>query len=716
MDYFKKHSYVVLRSKAAEISENISFIDIETFGELRIKKCAGLVYNPDYIFEGDLTDQFLTEVSLQDFADSMGEWIAVASRGEESIAIADTYGYCPLFYGMISGVGVIVSDTFTGVISGLRQNGVYPTIDSANYAAILPNWVGHFLGPFDEHTMANEVRLLRPDQALHVTAEKVAKVDRRFIGRSREATSPRMAIERGMDWTAGILARLANQTGVENRIRLSGGSDSRMVLAMLAATGYEKSFTVQSTDPRSLTGAAKDIFSKDISIADYLRRHYGMKWSTPFSSNSFALTFEETLAYHQGYNSNFSWNFSAASNRVIPDHPILTLIGGGGEVARMAPGAGFLPGEIFGRNISVESLPLEEQERVAVDWLLDRHAYTDELKPIVRERLLSAIRNVSGASFQEKLQHHYFDSRNRSHFGHQRFSASSNSPVAHLVSNPHLLWASKFIPYKMRVKDEFTRLLLAETDSWLLGVEFESQETTANLCGTEYSKVPTISDWEIGYDRVASGKVNHNVLQGFGNRHVVPFDPVASQLTYLRMAFSEIENCISDPTTRNALHVQHEKMLVHASNASLHPNWLVARAASVLEVVYPMEVATRAAVFPTVEDGLDAVLQTVKVRTPSVVNDGWNDQTIPSLTVQLRAVADDIEVSLKVQNAPLERFELAIYLLADGVRVAQKLYPASPTEVFRDVAGSGRMQAIGFLRLAGAESPIVIERSDEVVL
>src|SRR5699024_3852253 len=118
-------------------------------------------------------------------------------------------------------------------------------------------------------------------------------------------------------------------------ITLTGGVDSRLVLALLSQTNYLNEFRVWSIDPRnSKSETQRQIFTADVEISNQIRKSLGLSCDSDSKCQKFSASLTENLATHQSYRSNYHFQFYTAKHKQIESHPIFTLRGGGGEILR----------------------------------------------------------------------------------------------------------------------------------------------------------------------------------------------------------------------------------------------------------------------------------------------------------------------------------------------------------------------------------------------
>src|SRR5699024_9528167 len=125
------------------------------------------------------------------------------------------------------------------------------------------------------------------------------------------------------------------------------------------------------------------------------------------------VSYEESLAYHQSYNSNFAYSARPSKAITYDARPVITLRGGGGEVLRGSVGARVASAGFDKRNS-------EDDNRTSTEWLVDHYLQDSFVAPrsekIVRNHMGTVLSRHTKGSIRERVDAFYRSTRNRGHF------------------------------------------------------------------------------------------------------------------------------------------------------------------------------------------------------------------------------------------------------------------------------------------------------------
>ena len=281
--------------------------------------------------------------------------------------------------------------------------------------------------------MAEEIHILKPDEALFVDYDSVKVFSGSSLSPlviSRIISKP-WALQWGLSQTIrNFVSTLGDVLPI---LTLTGGVDSRLVLALLAQTSALRHFRVWTMDPEEAETQVNRVHTADIEIANQIRKSYRLQWMSPRRKNKFSVSVEEALARHQSFNSNFSFKFLPSKHLTLGESRSLTLRGGGGELLRGTTGARLTEDryEKYRRGGGL----LAAESWTAKDYL-GRSPLSDELRPVSEEFLQQQL-SSSDTSLRNKLDIFYSNTRNRAHFrtsqdirrGERSHNASTVEPL-----------------------------------------------------------------------------------------------------------------------------------------------------------------------------------------------------------------------------------------------------------------------------------------------
>src|SRR5699024_344100 len=128
-----------------------SSVDPDQFVMIR---ASGIAAVPEFNLNLDFSKPIPQRITLSNFGSALGEWTAVAERysqdeatSSEFLICNDEYGYSPLFFSLLPGSKLIISDSFQGVIYELMSNGVTPTLNLNSYITTVTTKDSRFANP-----------------------------------------------------------------------------------------------------------------------------------------------------------------------------------------------------------------------------------------------------------------------------------------------------------------------------------------------------------------------------------------------------------------------------------------------------------------------------------------------------------------------------------------------------------------------------------------
>src|SRR5690625_358934 len=176
---FNKVGYAAIDTRAAALKSAPLHQDLSA---MRIISLSGILTDPQRHWSLAHTDRLPNDCTVNDIVDSSGEWSALAANRDGAfssyLAFGDYAGYAPIFYAIIPGKAIVISDSFSGVVQGFTNLGGTTSLNMGNYLTLITGRARTFETLVASQTMANEVSILRPDEALFVNNENAIIIDR----------------------------------------------------------------------------------------------------------------------------------------------------------------------------------------------------------------------------------------------------------------------------------------------------------------------------------------------------------------------------------------------------------------------------------------------------------------------------------------------------------------------------------------------------------
>lgn len=444
--YSNKHDNNVTRSESCDYSTEIH----------KVFALSGLIYPIDSQPEMyDFTNHYLPKFD-EDLDDLKGEWVAVLTNIERSIfnVVSDYFGFQSVFYryDVIDETysQLTVSTSYSSLIEyskekylpcNLNEEQLYLAIGSTNI---------HLRTAFSTQSFCREIKLLGVDETLSFDIVKnIFKVHKKSFICDPKGRSYEELIDIGISKAKKNIVSLMNYYE-DKRIFLSGGRDSRMVLALLSSLGVEKNFTAAMSNPQNLSGLAKQVVQKDLCVSTYLAALYGMSPSKLGDHIRLNLNFEKSLERILSHNAQFSWTMLPNNRVTMPNQSYLALRGGGGELFRAHDTSREAIAELQKKYPDFNALDFDSQ----VEALFHLYINVDTIPSsyVVRCKELFAESFVfdRGFSLEQNIDWHFDYYRNRIHFGHYITSFSKNELAFHPLMQKEFLYAASYYDIEER--------------------------------------------------------------------------------------------------------------------------------------------------------------------------------------------------------------------------------------------------------------------------
>lgn len=718
------HDYVLIKTDATWTGNRQIVPGIESVN-WGIEHLAGLVLSKQGATNHVLSDKNNSPLELSELLKTSGEWVALGKAtttdGDKYIAISDAYGYAPLFYSLIPGRGLFISDSFQGIAAGLTDLDVALQLDISYYVSMISARSSQFHNISSNRTMCEQIQILDVSSALYVDNSAVSIVNRSNLDENGSERSFESSLALGIEQTSEVLQSISQENDSKKRITLSGGVDSRLVLGLLQKAGVASEYQVLSDDPRLWENKSTvDVIQQDIAISNHIREDYGLSWWEGSSKTALSIDFIESLNFFQSFRSNFSYTFRPRSTHNMFSHGLITARGGGGEILRSTSG-GAAAVTAFHEQYGERPNPDDKFFSWVAERYLQGSVTTDHFKNQPIDLLKEMLAGCTGRNSEQILNSFYFRTRNRAHFGHSRIDFSKNDIVLQLLSNPFFLKASKQLDFDERANGRLVRELFDKTVPSLRGYNFESRVWTQKLSISNHKNISSNdSSWMDSFDAISKISDEPVFARGWqrGQRgESFRFNAITSAINYVRRATFAIESYYSG-SDLDELRKQHVRVVNAASNGYLNLNITVAKLASAIDVLFPRKSRVNAVVYNTnksVEQRL--VEQNVSLSYPAVVSDGWQNDPIFEHACILSESEEGFVATMRLTSSTIRQMEYAFYLQHNGETVEQKWYGHDQSVRFKiDPKLSGSYRSISFVRPRGFAGPIYQVLSNEVLI
>lgn len=707
---------ITIESKARKI-QNVEALE-PALSDFKVAHVSGFAATPHFNLDSNFDEPLGMTIALSDVSPAIGEWTAVAvspassgSPNSSYIVCNDEYGYSPIFYAQIPGTGIVVSDSFQGVSYELMRNGVQATLNLDSYATTVLTKDSRLSNPLAWQTSASEIFLLPPHYALHVSESAISVFNRAelldFSGESFGSI-----ISSGIEYITQTLSNLASHEQMARSLLLSGGVDSRVVLALVLAAGEEKSYSIRSNDPRLYKNKySYRVFEDDFFISHAIGNHFGMNWHPTRSAHNVRTSLEEGLRISQSTSSNFSNAFPATTHHPVYVTPEISLRGGGGEPIK---GAGFLSlikqvQENSTRIGATEQSPFEQFKQ----WYL-QNAIVDQSKSNFIESSFDEIRPLLNTdSFDTMMPSYYQHSRNRTHFGHGKFSSGTNLFPFQPLSNSHFFSAARQRENTDLRANAIARRVFELTEPSLLDFPFEDTEATKQLTNGHVREIQKNADTLDAHFRLlAEQKPTFQELTfpGSSNDKALS-NKNAALISMCRSIANDIEEAFS--SKRKELKSLHKSVFDALELGVLSPALTVARMMSARDTFMPSSQPGSNITYSSISN----TSATIKIRglssndiLPSLKSTALSHRPPVVLSPKTSVKDKKILVEANPESTRPAQLEFAFYLLVNG-RVSERSTYSNNSSLSFDFPDGAQRSTITikcFARHEGTIAPCVI--------
>ena len=231
---------------------------------------------------------------VSDLDSSLGEFFSIKVNGENKLEVStDFCGFYPLFWKRKYFKGkerVLISNCFHSLAayseSKVEVKKIIPNILSKNQI---------FIQDYSNGTSLRDIHRLGWNELLEISADGVkVKKENNIV-----SDSYMNLIAKGVEKSQRALKLIGQKKSLN--LYLSGGKDSRAILALLLSIGISPKCTTQN--PNSYKGKAREIVEKDFNIACFFVARYGLDWFQTMSKSAVKISFEESLEQYTFYSS-----------------------------------------------------------------------------------------------------------------------------------------------------------------------------------------------------------------------------------------------------------------------------------------------------------------------------------------------------------------------------------------------------------------------------
>lgn len=408
-----------------------------------------------------------------------GRFFVAYEKDGKKIFKTDNTGQELIFY--YSGpTGWALSNSFKFLAEHLHSHGVQLTI---NYASLMAFQGKHSFceALTTDDTTIKEIALLGNDEQVEVQNETDFQITRKpeNIIKSQDLLSlASLYVSQWKQWLRALVDDLPEGSIVCD---LTGGVDSRLVLALLISSGC---------DLRRVEFVSNPLAQEDYRIAMELASRYGLSLNKERRKNPDRLTSEEKLELSLTSSLGVYHGFYVPSIRADTSATGIHLHGGGGGLFRSV------------YNPAVETVLLSQKDYYPDVTFLARSIR--QLIKFDREKIEPFVHLPEDRSIR-----YFFETRNKYHFGRQWFKSLESQLITPLISRK--LLEMKSISQGNLADRELYLLIFLLTEPNLISIPFDKPEKSFSAESIE--KIGKIISNASDKPAIESQKTALNLLQ-----------------------------------------------------------------------------------------------------------------------------------------------------------------------------------------------------------
>lgn len=416
-------------------------------------------------------------ISIDDARDSVGEWIGVFEKvGDPStyVVAADPFGYQPVFYRQITLPGgrtaFLVSNSFRSICARAKALGATNWISWDVFFSLIGTSHAWSITMQSHQTLEASTFVLLPGEEIVVAEDSWAIKNTNFFDPGAE--DYHTLVQQGVAKAVSQLKAASNIPVDQKNIYLSGGRDSRMAIALLAAAGVVTEYSVSTVNPATWTPAsARPGLYRDLFVANTIRESFGMNWTAHRPATNIPLSFQNSLEFWQSNRSHKNFRFRAQQGLVVSNHISSEIRGAAGETFRGFQAVKTLKSYTqFGASGSTR----EHDIHLLTEELFGQGILTGDSLSLAKASVNNSLAKTGGENIIDALHRRYSVYRNRSHFGHVKASMATGQIPILPLSQPEFVKAASLLSEDERYENAmaFDILELAYPD--LNTLEFDS--------------------------------------------------------------------------------------------------------------------------------------------------------------------------------------------------------------------------------------------------
>lgn len=369
---------------------------------------------------------FRADEPIRGILDQSGEWWCTARAADgRRLVFADRFGMQPLAIALattLDGAALFVGTSAANVARAIHAAGGQVGTDWAHVLETVSARHDFLDCLFDNSTPFDGIFWMPPDAALEIRADEYGIVPR---PEASPAGTYDALLQQGIEHAITDVQHLV-ATHENVAINLSGGKDSRIVLAVVMAAGCADQVHVAATDPTPPGGsiAHSPTVAKDLEISSRMVQRLGLRWvdwRTP--RDMWPTTLEGELDRFQTYRHGLTNQFVPMGLTYRLTRSEARMNGAGGEIYRGYWADVLSKHPVWSRLGHTEETE-EEDIRTLLRGLRSPISIPADLAARGEQSLVDAMIPLPGRTVDEDLDRHYEVFRMRGHAGGRRWGQS----------------------------------------------------------------------------------------------------------------------------------------------------------------------------------------------------------------------------------------------------------------------------------------------------
>lgn len=635
------------------------------------------------------------EISFGEGKSAIGEWLGVFSDNRNRYLIsADPFGYQPVYYRFLPiAQTLLIGTSPQALANAARKSGEANAPDWSQLLGALGTTHAWSITMQSNQSFEANTKVLLPGQHIQVKDASWHVSSSAFFTPEDDYDA---LLDKGIARAIHQIRAASTLNVDQKQINLSGGKDSRMVLALLEASGVIDEFSVTTMNPKTwIPVSSRPALFQDLYVSNHLRTLYKLDWTKPFRQEYVPLSFEASLNEWQNYRQHRNFKFRASNHMYVQDGINIELRGAAGETFR---GFKAVAGLMAKNSFQNSRKTLDRDIELLTEHLYGDGVLSDGQRNAVFENIRSLFSELGAETIQEGLHRRYTVFRNGSHFGHGRHSMSHGQIPILPLSQPEFVQASQLLSPGQRDAGQVAFDIIERVNPTLNEITFDggfwtesllSQKRRADVASIE-TESPFLERFfaldEAAIETRLASKRNN--MQHKGNPRA--FDARFETINRIKQTLHELHE-LSRSTASEALNLKgfQRELLQGLESKKLPPAVVLAKLDSMKRAV---------------SGGPDTTTIVVRSANPAASfflgRSSENARCLPEIyshpnfQLPLKLKPGSVEANIRQYGSISQPMEFSFSLFTDGKRTSRIGYSASQTATFdRPQNGKSRIQA-----------------------